>query len=371
MMNQPKFKTLIRKIIPPNKRQLRLIKSPLKTSLKIWGIFSILGIISLTAAPVIAQDLQQQLGISLNNGTYGMLRNEADLQLRLGIDAEKQGQLEKAISYWSEAGNLYHQSGDLQSLGIVYNYLGITYSKLGQFKEAENALRRRLAIARDQRDFESQIYTLNNLGTIFLRQRNWEAARGSFEQALAVSQGVQNLDGEGLSLSNLGLLAASLKDYPQAIKRYEIAWKLRNQARDFVGTANTLNQLGDVYLTLKQYPEALSMYRFAKAISDENRDISGQSKAFNGMILAYRGWGHPKMALRSLNAWLTLAQEREDLYQQMNANRAGGALHGDLGEFGKARSFYEQAIKLAIALGETQEEAFLRSELSQIIYAHR
>jgi tetratricopeptide (TPR) repeat protein len=334
-------------------------------------LMTILGAIPLISSPVVAQSLQQQLGIPINNGTYGESRNEADQKLRLGIDAERQGQLVKAISYWSEAASLYHQSGDIQSLGIVYNHLGLAYSSLGQFKEAENALRRRLAIARDQSNFEAQIYTLNNLGTIFLRQRNWEAARGSFEQALAVSLGVKNVAGEGLSLSNLGLLAASLKDYPQAIKRYEIAWKLRNQARDFVGTANTLNQLGDVYLALNQYPEAVSMYRFAKAISDENRDISGQSKAFNGMILAYRGWGYPRMALRSFDAWLKLAQDREDLYQQMNANRAGGALYGDLGEFSKARSLYEQAIRLAIALGESQEEVLLRSELSQLIYAHR
>src|ERR687885_1554449 len=122
-------------------------------------------------------NLEQQLDIPLNNGIQGEDRDQADFLLRLGGQALNNGNFEKAIANWWQALDLYQRVGDLEAVGVTYTYLGVTYAKLGRFQQAEDALRRRLGIARTRQDFLGQIYGLNNVGTVLLQSGNFKAAR--------------------------------------------------------------------------------------------------------------------------------------------------------------------------------------------------
>ena len=168
-------------------------------------------------------DLDRQLNIPLNNGIRGEQRDEADFLVRLGEQAQRSGNFEKAIANWLQALDLYQQIRDFQALGMTYDYLGVTYAKLGRYQEAEDALRRRLGVARTREDFQGQIYGLNNLGTVLLQRGNFEAAQETLTEALRIARSVKNQEGEGLTLSNFGLLAATKGNYLEAIKRYQAA----------------------------------------------------------------------------------------------------------------------------------------------------
>jgi tetratricopeptide (TPR) repeat protein len=103
--------------------------------------------------------LTEQLNIPpFNNGTAGETRDEADRLVRLGGQQERQGQLSKAIDSWWQAIALYHSIGDVKAQGLTYDFLGLTYAQLGRFTEAEDALRRRLAIARDNQDLQGHFW---------------------------------------------------------------------------------------------------------------------------------------------------------------------------------------------------------------------
>uniref|UniRef100_A0ACD5GPT7 Uncharacterized protein n=1 Tax=Desertifilum tharense IPPAS B-1220 TaxID=1781255 RepID=A0ACD5GPT7_9CYAN len=152
-----------------------------------------------------AQTLDRQFN---GTGTNVDLRQEADLLLRLGSQQERGGALDKAIESWSSALNLYQRIGDLDSMGIAYGYMGLAYANLGRFREAEDASRRRLGIARTNRDFQGQVFALNNVGTMLLQRGSIQAAQESFQEALDIARGINHTAGQGLSLSNLGLAAA-------------------------------------------------------------------------------------------------------------------------------------------------------------------
>ncbi len=123
------------------------------------------------------RQLDEQLNIPLNNGTQGDTRNQADFFLRLGGQAQRDGNLQKAITNWLQALDLYQEIGDLEGLGVTYDYLGLTYAKLGRYQQAEDALRRRLGVARTRYDFQGQIYGLNNLATVLLQAGNFGTAQ--------------------------------------------------------------------------------------------------------------------------------------------------------------------------------------------------
>lgn len=315
-----------------------------------------------------AVEVNRQLDIPLNNGTQGEARDEADMLLRLGGQAQDQGHLDKAIAYWLQALKIYQQIGDDAAIGRTYDYLGLTYASLGRYKQAEDLLRRRLAVARDRQDFQGQIYGLNNLGTVLLQGGHAQAAQEIFSEARAVARSVSNLPGEGLSLSNLGLAAAGFGDYNQAIKRYEAALSLRQRIPDPLGEANTLNNLGDAYRAVKDYRQAQAVYREALELAQESRDRSSVFRAYDGLVASYTALGLYDVALKAINQRLALAQQVQSRNQELIALRLYARLYRDTGNYLESRRFYHQAISLARALGEEQTEAFLRNELAQILY---
>jgi tetratricopeptide (TPR) repeat protein len=103
-------------------------------------------------------DLQQQLDIPLNNGSQSPEREQADFLMRLGGQAQRQGNYDKAIANWLQALEIYQQIGDFEGEGLTYDFIGVTYAKMGRYQKAEDALRRRVGVARTRQDFQGQIY---------------------------------------------------------------------------------------------------------------------------------------------------------------------------------------------------------------------
>jgi tetratricopeptide (TPR) repeat protein len=316
-------------------------------------------------------DLQQQLDIPLNNGSQSPEREQADFLMRLGGQAQRQGNYDKAIANWLQALEIYQQIGDFEGEGLTYDFIGVTYAKMGRYQKAEDALRRRVGVARTRQDFQGQIYGLNNLGTILLESGNPQSARETFTEARTIARSIQNRAGEGLSESNLGLVAAAEGKYFEAIKRYQNALVLRSRSDDTVGEANTRNNLGDAYRAVNLQKDALIAHQGALRVARDSRDIPNQFRALRGLVQSYSALGQYPVGLKVLAQHRELAQREANRREELLSLRLAAELYRATGNFANARVFYQEAISLAGALGETQEETFLRDDLSQIIYYRR
>ncbi|NET52444.1 MAG: tetratricopeptide repeat protein, partial [Merismopedia sp. SIO2A8] len=208
-------------------------------------------------------DIEEQLAIPSENRFERVLRNEADSLLQLGGQARKRGNLTEAIAYWLQALEIYEEIGDFEALNLTYDYLGLSYARIRDYEKAEDALRRRLGMARSLRDLQGQIYGLNNLGTVLLQRGDFEAAQKTFTEALEITRSVRNRQGEGLTLSNLGLAAFHMGKYAEAIEYYEAALVLRPRSENAQGSVNTRNNMGDAYRAVNNPRKALGYYRTA------------------------------------------------------------------------------------------------------------
>jgi len=316
-------------------------------------------------------NLEQQLDIPLNNGIQGEERDQADLLLRVGGQAQRQGNLEKAIANWLQAIDLYQRVGDTEALGLTYDYLGVAYAKSGLYQQAEDALRRRVGIARTRQDFQGQIYGLNNLGTVLLQARNVEAARVSFTEALRIARSVKNREAEGLSLSNLGLAAAAGGNYLEAIKHNAAALNLRSFSGNPLGEANTRNNLADAYRAVNLPKEALLSYQSALSLAQGSGDIANQYRGLRGLTQSYSALGEYGAALKVLEQHLALSQKEKNRAEELISLRLAAGIYKATGNLANARRLYEEAIALAGALGDMQEQALLRNDLAQVIYYQR
>lgn len=310
-----------------------------------------------------AEELLRQLQTPINNGTQSRSRNEADRLMRQGSQQQAAGELEKAIASWKQAMRIYHNIGEPVAVGLAYDFIGVSYGELGDFVAAENALRRRLGVARDHQDFRGQIFGLNNVGTVLLHKHELDAAETTFEEALEMARSINSLEGEGLSLSNLGLVAFGRGDFHQAIKRYEAALTLRRQVQDPTGEANTLNNLGDAYWRLAQYPAAIANYGQALRLAAQVRDRRNEMRAIDGLVVAHNAVERYERSLDLLDRRLQIAQEQNNLREQFISLRTASQVYQRAGKLAQAKNSLEQALPLARTLGEWSEVNRIQTDL--------
>jgi tetratricopeptide (TPR) repeat protein len=339
----------------------------LLTKSQFCGISYLLLVVLLNPIAAGAVDITQQLHRPLNHSAVRESRDEADMLVRQGEQQEQKGKSDKAIESWLQALDIYHLIGDLKAQGLVYDLIAKGYVQLGRLKEAEDPMRRKLAVARDTQDFQGQIFALNNIGTLLLQKGEFTAAAQTFTEAVTIARDVKNIEGQGLSLSNLGLATLRLGDYNKAIKLLETALIFRRRTPDAIAETNTLNNLGDAYLAAGNYQDTIGTYGSALRMAKVTRDRTNELRAIDGLVTAHRSVGRYERAFDLLEQRLTLATESENLGEKLKSFESYALLYEQLGNYSTARNFYERAIILARTLEDSKREVLLLDRLTQML----
>jgi len=137
-------------------------------------------------------------------------RKRARIRLELAIGYFEQGRTEISLD------EVKQSLASDPSFGPAYNLRGLIYMRLNEPRQAEESLRRALAL--DPRDADA----LHNLGWIACQQRRYDESFGQFRQALANP----TYGGRAKTLMTLGLCqarAGRLEDAEQSLARsYEL-----------------------------------------------------------------------------------------------------------------------------------------------------
>jgi tetratricopeptide (TPR) repeat protein len=313
----------------------------------------------LTTTGAKAVDITQQIHRPLNSSAGKSSRDVADRLLRKGRQQLSQGFPEKTLKLSLAALEIYHSLGDLKAQGSAYDLLANTYLKLRDINNAEDAIRRQLAIARDNQDFQNQIFALNNLATLFLEKGENIAAEETLADALVIARNIVNIEGQGLSLSNLSLVAIRKGDYNKAVKIGEYALTFRRQIDDTIGEANTLNNLGDAYLAIGDYGSAMKLAK-------RNSERPNQLRAIDGLVTANTALGHYDLALQMLKDRVILTDAIKNPAEDLKYLVVSGDIYEKMGNFNKAKDFYKQAISLAQKLEDSKQQSLLVYKINEL-----
>ncbi len=307
--------------------------------------------------------LDEQLRQPVNRERLNQQRDVADQLLRLGDRQAAQGDNQAAMRAWSRAAELYYEIGDTVSMARIYGNLGRVYAELGDYARAETAVRRQLAIARDNQNFSTQIFAWNTLGTLRLQRGDVQSANQAYKEALDIAYGIENPEGIGLSLSNLGLLASARGHYAAAINYYEVASNYRVQAGNLAGRANTNNNLGDAYLAQGQQRQAIGAYRLALRYGRDINDTTAQLHAIDGLIDVYTERSDWSEVRYYLDERVALTLNTENAWGRLITFKRLGEFYEATGEPALAQQQYEQAYQLARLLEQTNLEVELFNRL--------
>lgn len=310
-------------------------------------------------------DLNQQLTIQLNSGTRSPVRDQADRLLAQGKAQEAQGNLAGAIGSWNAAIRLYQQINDMDGQGVAYSYLAAAYNRTGQAAATEDALRRRLAVSRDQRDFTGQIYANNNLGRALAPRANGSPAAGSlFMEGMDVASSVRHQRGEYLTARNMTWLANSLDQPDLNIRRYEFAFLPPDQwYANPIDFGLKLNQRGDQRLNDQRYYMATRFNGVANTLA-AGENASLQFQAIDELVVAYRAMGRFDLATDVLDERLLLARSLNSPREELATLALMGEMNQDVGRVTLAQRYYEQAIVVAEQLNDSEQTSLLRERLA-------
>jgi tetratricopeptide (TPR) repeat protein len=311
-------------------------------------------------------ELSRQLAIPLNNGTLSPQRREADRLMGLGDQQFQAGAPQQAIRSWLSALDLYHRLRDLEAQGRVYAALGATYADLGQFAEAEDAMRRRLGVARTLNDFQSQIQGFNNLGVLLLQRNRPDQAEASFAEGLKVAQDLGSRSGIGLSYSNLGRAAYGVRDYALAGRYFNQAITAQAQAIDLAGQSQTYNFMGDNYMALKDLRQAAGSYQSALMLARQVQDPVIEGRALDGLATVYTGMGADGAAVEYLQKRLTLARQSNNPGQILVALQSLGVYYRQKQDFINTENYYQQALAVSQAMGDQSAQGQIQGQLDDL-----
>ncbi|MEM6251756.1 MAG: tetratricopeptide repeat protein [Cyanobacteria bacterium P01_D01_bin.156] len=331
----------------------------------VWclGGFALLALIGMPGAYA-RESLDQQLRQPVDRAGINQRRDVADQLLRLGERQSAEGDYTSAIKAWGRAADLYYDIGDAASMERAYGNIGRAYGQLGDFSGAETAVRRQLAIARDNQNFNTQVFAWNALGTLQLQQGAVESATQAYEEALNIAYSINSNEGIGLSLSNLGLLSAAQGDYAAAIDYYEVAGDYRIRSANIAGRANTGNNLGDAYVASGQPKKAIGPYLVALSYARESENVAAQLQSIDGLIDVYMGELDWSQVRRYLDERIALTFNTSD--DSVDNIRARLLTYKRLGEFYEAtgeRALAKEQYEWAYALARSLDQTALKAEL--------
>ncbi len=168
---------------------------------------------------------------------------EAERQVRTGLEALGDGDTPAAAALWNNLGVIAHERSD--------------------YERSESCHRRALAIRGQHGDAEGRSRSLTNLGNLALIAGRHVDARRLYEEALALKRRFGNRQTLARSLSNLALLDASLGHFGVAIQRHEEALRHRLSIGDRAGVAFSHRHLAEVWHEKGELEKALAEARTA------------------------------------------------------------------------------------------------------------
>ena len=214
----------------------------------------------------------------------------AHAEMGLGLLDEALPLFRRVIEISEKGSTLNHVS---TTSSMPYRNLGLLLRDLGQDDEAEQLLRKALAI--DEKEYGLEAFdvghSLHYLGTYLIHLKRLDEAEAFIRRALSVFEknlGSGHID-VAMILRDLGRLLSGLNRYEEAEPLYRRALEIKEKtlAAQSPEIISTLDALGFVLIDLKKYEDAEEFVRKSLLLKEKKYGIEHLSTAWSLNVLAF------------------------------------------------------------------------------------
>ena len=305
-----------------------------------------------------ALDVRRQVG--QKGGIAASLSQIADAERILGRPRE-------ALASYHEALQLQREIGDKRSTATTLLNLASFLADSGRYDESLPLFKESLQMHRDLNDEAGQAMCLNNIGTVYLSDAQYADALTYFQQALQLRERLKVPGDIAETLHNVAESSVRMGQYDEALSQYLRALELYRGAGNKQGIAIESYATGKIF-------EAQGRYGAAVLAKQQALDVlraTGERSYWMVNVLGGYGEalslvGRSQDADTNLGEALRLARElnNEALVAQ-TLNYQGDRLFY-MGEYGKARGFYEQALRIASRTTDREQILTSRFNLARL-----
>lgn len=170
--------------------------------------------------------------LNLINSSPEMQRINGDALRCIGLCIYHQGKLQEALTWLQNAYEVTRSIGDPKNEAEIQMEMGIIYEHIGQYARAKNSYLSALDYWNQAEDQINQSILLNNLGVLLQMMGDYEQACLSFKQALDYSRSSGYTRIEAYILTGIGDMYAELQADDQAMEAYKMALKIANHVHE-------------------------------------------------------------------------------------------------------------------------------------------
>ena len=212
----------------------------------------------------------------------------------------------------------YFESQNSPSAAVILNAIGNVHGFMLNHKEAEEAYRRALEIARTEGDSNGIAVYAGNLGTELSHVDRLDEAQELFEEALEVDILLKDTLGMGYQYVNVGMVHFGREEYEEALDYVLKGLEIREKLGQKLILVTSLEIVGRVLVKMERYDEAISYLLRAKAIAEEIETNTFYLEVHEGLGRAYKGKGDYET---SLAYWEKAYELRAEAYSKEKSDK--------------------------------------------------
>ncbi len=228
---------------------------------------------------------------------------------RLGWIKMSKGRYDSAKEDFSEALEIFENTGDKQYKAETKHALGTIYLQKGNQEKAKPLLNYSLEINEGTGDFEGQAASLMNLAEFRLREDKPDEALKKLKEAIDILQKLGDKTNFSIGLLNIGTTYLRKGDLEMSYMYYMNSLKLLEEIGHVKGLSICLNNLGNYHLRNGDIESALQKYKKSLEISEKSGFRYGIALANCNMSKAYSEQGDLSEAKSRIRSSLNISRE--------------------------------------------------------------
>ncbi|TXB64833.1 tetratricopeptide repeat protein [Vicingus serpentipes] len=284
----------------------------------------------------------------------------------LGLIYRDEGDIEKALDYYTQSLKLLEVTNDKHGLADCLNNIGFLYKNKGELNNALDYYKRSLKIRTELNEKEGIALSLNNIGLLYLNQGLIKEALNYSLKSLKIREEIGDKNGIAQSLNNIGMLYNNQGSIEEALNYYSQSLKLYEELGDKKGIAFSLNNVGFILYNMGLNDKAKECYEKSLKLRKELGNKQGIAESLNNIGYIYIESDSNDLALRYFEQSLILQKESENKKGISNTLNNIGYIYFLNNNLNKALNYSKKSLEIANQIGFPESIKNAANNLSQI-----
>lgn len=316
---------------------------------------------------------EQLLKLAQKNSSSGSkqeksfyLRHYGDALGNMGMIANSEDNVPKAIEYFNKSLKVYEQIDDKEGMAFTLNNLGFMYQNVSDIPKALEYFMKSLKFAEAIDDKAGLSNLLNNIGLLYFYKGDHRTAMEYYEKCLKMQEEIGYKEGICISLNNIAVIYDNRGEIAKALEAYERSLKVSEEIGSKADAANTLSNVADIYNKQGDIQKALEYHHRSFRIKEELKDKRGIAESLNFIGLIYFQQGDISKTLEYYKKSLKIREEIQDKMGVSVSLNNLGQVYRKQNDLPKALDYFNRSLKLKEEIGDKLGMAYALANLGVI-----